>query len=269
MFTKSIRNSTLWHLAPEMTRENQDFCNEKFYNADVYNQDYYKHYSQSQELNRSIGESSDSLNTSHSSLGESEKDMTTEKPPMSYVALITLAIRNSKDGRLTLSEIYDYLIKNFEFFRTTRSRGWMNAVRHNLTLNDCFVKLPRDPLMRGKGSFWCIDPDSKGMFNHGSLKRRRTRYKRAREELEVVRDIMSKNCTISSQSTTTRPEPRLHFCKPYFLNSSFTPVKLEYTPPPKKRFSNFSIDAILGKESSTDCKKPKQIFKLYSTEVWQ
>lgn len=248
IFRGAIHMPSHWPIGAEIERTNQQF----------YIQEIHK-----QEMNRSSEEHSDTLNASHSSLGENET--INEKPPMSYVALITMAIKSSKEGRLTLSDIYDYLIKNFQFFRTTRSRGWMNAVRHNLTLNDCFVKLPRDPLMRGKGSYWCIDPESKGMFNHGSLKRRRTRYKRVREEIEVVKDIMNKSCTVTTNVQYRHPQV---IYAPYFLNRSSTPKKLGHSEP-KRKCSNFSIDAILGNDSSKNPPKARPILKLYSTEVWQ
>lgn len=216
-----------------------------------------------QKVNRSAG--SVSFNGNRSSFGD--RDGIVEKPPISYVALITVAIKHSIEGRLTLAEIYDYLIRNFKYFRTTRSRGWMNAVRHNLTLNDCFVKLPRDSMMRGKGSYWCIDPASKGMFNHGSLKRRRTRYKRSRTEIEVVKDILSHNCA-TSFSHVCRPPLELHRVSPQCGRKSSVPVISSETVP-KKKFSNFSIDAILGNESTKSFPTAKQVFQFYSTEVWQ
>ncbi len=204
--------------------------------------------------------SSESLNTSHSSLGETDKDAK-EKPPFSYVALITMAITNSPSGKVTLSEIYEYLTRNFEYFRTRRNRGWMNAVRHNLTLNDCFVKLPRDPLMRGKGSYWCVDPDSKGMFNHGSLKRRRSRYKRNRGEIEVVKDLMLKDYNMNAHYA---PYPAYYV--PYLIPRTVSPRVAPKEPRTKKQYSNFSIDAILAKDST---KKSRNVIKWLETEVWQ
>lgn len=39
--------------------------------------------------------------------------------------------------------------------------GWKNSVRHNLSLNKHFIKQVRtDPESGGKGSFWCIRPES-------------------------------------------------------------------------------------------------------------
>ncbi|VEL32200.1 unnamed protein product [Protopolystoma xenopodis] len=65
-----------------------------------------------------------------------------EKPPYSYIALIAMAIQASRDKRCTLSEIYQYLHNRFSFFRGPYT-GWKNSVRHNLSLNEVFIKLPK------------------------------------------------------------------------------------------------------------------------------
>lgn len=62
------------------------------------------------------------------------------KPPYSYIALIAMAIKNSPEHKVTLSEINDYLMKKFEFFRGSYT-GWRNSIRHNLSLNECFIKV--------------------------------------------------------------------------------------------------------------------------------
>ncbi|XP_054276601.1 forkhead box protein E3-like [Macrosteles quadrilineatus] len=93
-----------------------------------------------------------------------------EKPPYSYIALIYMAIESSPSKRLTLNEIYTFL-QHFAFFRGAY-QGWKNSVRHSLSLNQCFVKLPKGLGRPGKGHYWVIDPSSKPMFKDGSLRRR-------------------------------------------------------------------------------------------------
>uniref|UniRef100_S4RJM4 Forkhead box Q1 n=1 Tax=Petromyzon marinus TaxID=7757 RepID=S4RJM4_PETMA len=102
------------------------------------------------------------------------------KPPFSYIALIAMAIRDSQTGRLTLAEINDYLMSKFPFFRGSYT-GWRNSVRHNLSLNECFVKVLRDPSRPwGKDNFWMINPDSEYTFADGVFRRRRKRISRSR-----------------------------------------------------------------------------------------
>ncbi|CAG5863115.1 unnamed protein product [Menidia menidia] len=121
------------------------------------------------------------------------------KPPYSYIALIAMAIRESGSGRLTLAEINDYLMKKFPFFRGSYT-GWRNSVRHNLSLNDCFLKVLRDPSRPwGKDNYWMLNPHSEYTFADGVFRRRRKRIAKRTPKEQESPDILCEDTRLHAQ----------------------------------------------------------------------
>ncbi|KAI7908206.1 fork head domain-containing protein [Cokeromyces recurvatus] len=89
-----------------------------------------------------------------------------EKPPYSYATLIAHAILTSKDGRLTLSDIYKWISEAYPYYKRGQ-KGWQNSIRHNLSLNKkWFVKVDRRPTQAhpGKGGYWTLQVNMEKIF---------------------------------------------------------------------------------------------------------
>ncbi|KAG8883395.1 forkhead box C2 (MFH-1, mesenchyme forkhead 1) [Tulasnella sp. 331] len=94
----------------------------------------------------------------------------TGKPHYSYAALIGQALMSSPTKRLSLNQIYQWISMAYPFFKRGEA-GWQNSIRHNLSLNGCFVKIKRDDGEKGKGSWWAIREGDEGCFSGGGFVR--------------------------------------------------------------------------------------------------
>ncbi|ORX53476.1 hypothetical protein DM01DRAFT_1336015 [Hesseltinella vesiculosa] len=93
-----------------------------------------------------------------------------DKPPYSYASLIAQAICSCSEKKMTLSGIYSFITTNFPYYQMTQN-GWQNSIRHNLSLNKAFIKVPRNDNEPGKGAFWAIDPGAEAQFLNGIYRR--------------------------------------------------------------------------------------------------
>ncbi|GAA5871872.1 hypothetical protein JCM3774_000712 [Rhodotorula dairenensis] len=96
---------------------------------------------------------------------------TMNKPPYSYAALIGQALFSTPDLRMALADIYSWIMQKYPYFRKEDS-GWQNSIRHNLSLNQCFIKTQRGPQNPGKGCLWAIKPGTEDQFVDGDFVRK-------------------------------------------------------------------------------------------------
>ena len=196
-------------------------------------------------------------NTQEESNNDSRQQCSLSKPPYSYIALITMAILQSPQRKLTLSEICDFIKRRFPFYRE-KFPSWQNSIRHNLSLNDCFMKMPREPGNPGKGNYWTLDPASEGMFDNGSFLRRRKRFKRPRPPEGTVSPFGLQyywNC----DSTCWRPPlyPPLSFSS-YFSCLPSTTTSSNDLVRERDRPFKFSIASIIGTDEDGDNASSKE-----------
>lgn len=85
------------------------------------------------------------------------------KPPYSYATMITQAILSTEEGVISLADIYKYIASHYAYYRFAKT-GWQNSIRHNLSLNKAFEKVPRRPNEPGKGMKWRISRDYQDEF---------------------------------------------------------------------------------------------------------
>eukprot|EP00794_Sanderia_malayensis_P009000 gene9000-9961_t len=171
-----------------------------------------------------------------------------EKPPYSYVALCAMAIQHSTTGMLTLSDIYRFITNSFPFYKTSSSK-WRNSLRHNLSFNDCFVKIVCTTSSGSKKCYWSLHPNCGNMFKDGTLLRRKRRFTatgQKRGSIDVKR-AWETNLERKSIDLNERLEEYESSCITQSKDSSVSSKETIL----RKKKTDFTIDSILNKNTST------------------
>ncbi len=181
---------------------------------------------------------------------ESSKDT---KPPYSYATMIAQAILSSPNGELTLAQIYNWISNNYAYYRNAKA-GWQNSIRHNLSLNKSFRKVPRGQGEPGKGMKWQVVPEDRAVFERKLRTPRKTpgvnsspaqhpngtspssvNYYQMPQSSPVARDVatdfdndvdeMSSNINYNNRGSTPPPIGAYHHGSG---NEAFTPERGSY-----------------------------------------
>ena len=196
-----------------------------------------------------------------------------QKPPYSYIALTAMAIQSCTDKMMTLSEIYKFIMDRFPYYRKNTQR-WQNSLRHNLSFNDCFIKIPRRPDKPGKGSYWSLHPSCGDMFENGSFLRRRKRFKVVGGKRVPDPDYDHSDDSYSPEKVCEIDNPRLSMQHQQLPDSSFTNYLMQNSfnrrvPPIDQKIMDQPIrQSESPKSTSSDDKKKKfSIDSLMSKDI--
>ena len=77
-----------------------------------------------------------------------------EKPDMPYQQLIIQALLASPSCSLSLRDIYTWIEVTYPYYLHDQNKSWKNSVRHNLSIQKAFKKVPREPESGEKSCLW-------------------------------------------------------------------------------------------------------------------
>ncbi|TDL29422.1 hypothetical protein BD410DRAFT_779821 [Rickenella mellea] len=156
------------------------------------------------------------------------------KPFYPYSTLIRYAIKGSPNQKLLLEDIYYAIESRFPYFRTAPS-GWKNSVRHNLSLNPCFEKVPRPLTDRGKGSYWTVNDNVDPRTGVHRVRKKRSSKQQAQREDEGDIDYHPEAEAAFEGGTFADARPAMHA-------EGAGPTQPVPYPPPIPQFNAPEVD---------------------------
>jgi len=126
------------------------------------------------------------------------------RPKVPYFDMIAEALVASPRRKMILKEIYNYISDKYPYFEDVNPKGWKSGVRHNLSVNSCFIKVGK--CKEHKGHYWAVHPASyedfaRGDYNHKNAKQK---VQQANKVLQKAREAQKANETVEAQETLQR-----------------------------------------------------------------
>lgn len=192
------------------------------------------------------------------------------KPPYSYATLIAQAIFSSEEEKLTLNSIYNWIMDKYAFYRHSQS-GWQvrhlfilrncrpfdtqqNSIRHNLSLNKAFQKVPRRTDEPGKGMKWQIAPEYREEYWKKQL---RKGTQSSAPSSPATRDPAARGANgMEAVFSATKKSPPVW--SPGFSSFPVAPIEA-YTPERGSRAARNGTGAPLRPSNTRDYEEPSPL----------
>lgn len=154
-----------------------------------------------------------------------------EKPDLSYAALVGQAILTSRDHRLSLQHIYEWISIVYPHFKRS-DQTWMNSIRHVLSTTAVFRKVARSAT-KSQWGIWDKDLPcfSKGTFDRklcSDMNHPRVKPGPSKRRAEDTTGPNPKR--IKRESPSPAPAPFQSRYPPMLQNPRIQPYYISYPP---------------------------------------
>ncbi|EPX73965.1 fork head transcription factor Fhl1 [Schizosaccharomyces octosporus yFS286] len=131
-----------------------------------------------------------------------------QKPNLSYANLIARTLISNSNKKMTLGDICEWISHTWPYYQY-QPPAWHNSIRHNLSLNKAFIRIPRRQNESGKGSFWILDPSYIDQFEGNMFRKTKKPTPTAtgatafeHENIDPLRSTMSAGGKMGSSKTS-------------------------------------------------------------------
>ena len=146
----------------------------------------------------------------HTSTSPSDPGHTSNKPDVCYMEMIANALM-SNNNSLILGDIYKHIMDSYPYYKHT-TNSWKSSIRHNLSVNECFVKGRRS---KSGGYFWSVHPSCIDSFRNQDFDRRKARRQVQRsnralgsalDEMKTLRQLSQSTSNVQSDDGSKRQQ---------------------------------------------------------------